>query len=157
PLDVDQAGVALGAVADELVGPAAGEIDAHRDTRAHIRVRGVDQALARVELGERRRIELRIAAAKAHLRQPRAFAHQYREGTRADLGIERAVIARPDLVEAAGAIDDDTGEYVETAGRAFRIGGRAHGRRQREALDERHDVDASGFEHRAVGKVYLVQ
>ena len=64
-----------------------------------------------------------MAAAEADLRQARALAHQHRKGARADLGIERAVIAGLDVVEAAGLVGDHAGEDVEPAGRAFRIGG----------------------------------
>ena len=74
-----------------------------------------------------------------------------------NLRIERAVIAGRDLVESARAVGDDAGEDVEPAGRAFRVGrGRDVGG-QREAFEQRHDVDAAGLQHRAVGEVDLVQ
>ena len=98
-----------------------------------------------------------MAAAQAKLRQPRAFAHQHRERLRRDFGIERPVIAGLDAVEAARAIGDDAGEHVEPAGRAFRIGRRRDVGRQREAFDQRHDVDAAGLQHRAVAERDLVQ
>src|SRR6266700_7114891 len=120
-LDVDHAGVALGAIADE---PAlARQIDADRDGGADVGVGAVDQALARVELGESYGIEQSLAAAETNLREPRALAHQDRKGARADLGIERAVIAVLDLIETARAIGDDPGEDIEPTGRALRIGG----------------------------------
>ena len=98
-----------------------------------------------------------MAAAEADLRQPRAFAHQHRKGLRADLGVERAVVAGVDAVEAARAVGDDAGEHVDAAGRAFRIGGGGDVVRQRQAFQQRHDVDAVGFQHRAAGQRDLVQ
>ena len=156
-VDVDQAGVALGAVADEAVRPEAAEIDAHRDALAHVGIVVVDQPLARVQRAQRLGGELRVAVAEADLRQPRALAHQHRKGLRADLGIERAVIAGADAVEAAGLVGDHAGEHVEPAGRAFRIGGGGDVVGQRQAFDQRHDVDAAGLQHRAVGERDLVQ
>ena len=67
------------------------------------------------------------------------------------------MIAGLDAIEAAGAVGDDAGEHVEPAGRAFRIGGGRDVARQREAFEQRHDVDAVGFQHRAVGQRELVQ
>ena len=89
--------------------------------------------------------------------EPRALAQQHRKRLRADLGIERAVIAGADHVEAAGAVGDHAGEDVEPPGGALRIGGGHDLRRQREAFQQRHDVDAVGLQHRAVGEVDLVQ
>ena len=54
-------------------------------------------------------------------------------------------------------VGDDAGEHVEPAGRAFRIGGGRHVVRQRQAFEQRHDVDAVGFQHRAAGQRELVQ
>ena len=102
-------------------------------------------------------VEDGVAGAEAHLRQPRALAQQHRKRLRADLGIERTVIAGADHVEAARAVGDDAGEHVEPAGRAFRIGGGDDLRRQRQAFQQRHDVDAIGLQHRAVGEIDLVQ
>ena len=79
-LDVDHAGVALGAVADEAVGAEPGEIDADRDALADVGVGVVDQPLARVQRAQRVGVEQRVAAAEADLRQPRALAHQHRKG-----------------------------------------------------------------------------
>ena len=101
--------------------------------------------------------EPRVAAAEADLGQARAGADDDREGARADLEIERAVIAGRDGVEAAGVVGDDAGEDVEPAGRGFRIGGGGDIVRQVEAFQQRHDIDAAGLEHRAVGEVDLVQ
>ena len=49
PLDVDQAGVALGAIADEVVRPEPGEIDADRDAVADIGLGVVGQPLLVVQ------------------------------------------------------------------------------------------------------------
>ena len=98
-----------------------------------------------------------MAAAEADLRQPRALAHQHRKGARADLGIKRAVIAGLDAVEAARLVGDHAGEDVEPAGRAFRIGGGRDVVGQRQAFQQRHDIDAAGFQHRAVAERNLVQ
>ena len=67
------------------------------------------------------------------------------------------MIAGLDAVEAAGLVGDHAGEHVEPAGRAFRIGGGRDVVGQRQALDQRHDVDAAGLQHRAVGERDLVQ
>ena len=67
------------------------------------------------------------------------------------------MIAALDAVEAAGLVGDHAGEDVEPAGRAFRIGGGGDVVGQREAFDQRHDVDAAGFQHRAVAERDLVQ
>ena len=98
-----------------------------------------------------------MAAAETDLRQPRAFAHQHRKGARADLGIERPVIAGLDAVEAARLVGDHAGEHVEPAGRAFRIGGGGDVVGQRQAFQQRHDIDAAGFQHRAVAEREFVQ
>ena len=98
-----------------------------------------------------------MAAAEADLREARALAHQHREGARADLGIERPVIARRHLVEAARLIGDHAREDIEPAGRAFRVGGGGDAGRQREAFDQRHDIDAAGLQHRSVAEQEFVQ
>ena len=67
------------------------------------------------------------------------------------------MIAGGQRVEAAGAVADDAGEDVEPAGRAFGVGAGADLRRQREALLQRHEIDAAALEHRAVGQVEPVQ
>ena len=99
----------------------------------------------------------RIAGAEADLRQARTGAHDDREGARADFQIERTIVAGGDLVELVAAIGHDAGEDVEPPGRALRIGRGGNVCRQRQAFEQRHDVDATGFQHRAVGKVDLVQ
>ncbi len=154
----------LGAVADDAAGVArarrqqiAGEIDAEDDALADVGLGVVDETLACVQVAQLVGGELRMTVAEADLRQPRAFAHQHREGARRNLGIERAVIAGLDAVEAARLVGDDAGEDVEPAGRALRIGGGGDVLRQRQAFQQRHDIDAAGLQHRAVGKRELVQ
>src|SRR6185312_3008829 len=163
-LDVDDAGMTLGAVADDAAGVArarrqqiAGEIDAEDDALADVGLGVVDETLACVQVAQLVGGELRMTVAEADLRQPRAFAHQHREGARRNLGIERAAIAGLDAVEAARLVGDDAGEDVEPAGRALRIGGGGDVLRQRQAFQQRHDIDAAGLQHRAVGKRELVQ
>ena len=80
----------------------------------------VDQRRLGMQALELRVGELRRAVADAQLVEPRALAHQHREGARADLGIERAAIARLDAVEGRRAVGDQPGEDVDAAGRAFR-------------------------------------
>ena len=67
------------------------------------------------------------------------------------------MVAGLDAVEAAGLVGDHAGEDIEPAGRAFRIGGRRDLVGQREAFEQRHDVDAVGLQHRAVAERDLVQ
>jgi hypothetical protein len=149
--------VAFGAVADEAVGTKAGKIHADRDAFAHVGVIVVDQALARMQRAQRFGIEQRIAAAEADLRQARALAYQHRKRARADLGIKRTVIAHRDMVEAARLVGDHAGENVEPAGRTLGVGGGRNILGQRQAFDQRHDVDATGLEHGAVAQRDIVQ
>ena len=156
-IDIDHAGVALGAIADEAVGVLAGEIDTERYAIGKIGVVDIDQPLGIVQRIEFVGVEDRITGAESHLRQPRSLAQQHRKRLRADLGIERTVIAGADHVEAARAVGDHAGEHVEPPGGTLRIGGGHDLRRQREALQQRHDVDAIGLQHRAVGEIDLMQ
>ena len=103
------------------------------------------------------RSEQRVAMAEANLRQPRALAHQHRKGARTDLGIKRPVVAGFDAVEAAHLIGDDAREHVEPSGRAFRIGGGGNLVGQRQALQQRHDIDAAGLQYGAVAEREFVQ
>ena len=82
PLDVDQPGMALGAIADEVAGPKPGQIDSDCDAvarRRHCRHRPAARADA-ARAGPRHRAA--HAAAEADLRQPRALAHQHRKSAR---------------------------------------------------------------------------
>ena len=135
----------------------ARQVDADRDAFAHIGIVRINQPLARVQFAQSLGIEQRMAVAETDLRQPRAFAHQYRKRARRNLGIERTVIAGLDLVEAAQFVGDHAREHVEPSGRAFRIGGGGDIVGQRQALQQRHDIDATGLQHRAVGERNLVQ
>ena len=67
------------------------------------------------------------------------------------------MIARLDTIEAAQFVGNHAGEHVEPAGRAFRIGGGGNILGQRQAFQQRHDVNAAGFQHGAVGEGELVQ
>ena len=109
-----------------------------------------DQRFAHVEAGELGFRQQRMALAEADLRQARAGARDDREGARADLQIERTGIAGRDLVELLAVVGHHAGEDVEAAGRALRVGGGGDLRRQGEAFQQRHDVDAAGLEHGAV-------
>ncbi len=55
-----------------------------------------------------------------------------------------------DLVEGPDAVGDDAGEHVEAARRALWIGGRVDCRRQRQTLEQRHDIDAARLEYGAL-------
>ena len=151
--------MALGAIADDArplaAAEIAGEIDADGDALAHVGVVRIDQPLARVQRAQGVGIEQRVAAAETDLRQARALAHQHRKGARRDLGIERPVIAGLDAVEAARLVGDDAGEHVEPPGRALRIGGGGDVVGQRQAFLQRHDVDAAGLQHGAVGQARI--
>ena len=156
-VDIDHAGVALGAVADEAVGILAGEIDAQRHAVDEIGVVAIDQPLQVMQRIEFVRCKDGIAGAKADLAEPRSLAQQHRKRLRTDLGIERTVVTGADHVEPPRAVRDHAGEHIEPPGRAFRIGGGDDLLRQREALQQRHDVDAVGLQHRAVGQIDFVQ
>ena len=156
-VDIDDAGVPLGAVADEAVGVFAGQIDAQRHAIGQIRVVDIDQPLQIMQRVKLVGIEDGIADAKAHLREPRSLAQQHRKCFRTDLGIERAVIARADHVEPPRAVGDHAGEHVEPPGRTLRVGRGDDFRRQRQALQQRHDVDAVGLQHRAIAEIDFMQ
>src|SRR6478609_3628120 len=96
-------------------------------------------------------------AQEPDLVEPRAVAHLDREGARADLGEERAAIALLHGIERVLPVGDQAGEYVDAPDRAFRIGEGGDGGAQVELLDERHEIDAAGFEHGAMGELDLVE
>ncbi len=117
----------------------------------------VDQPFAAVECRQRGVVEPRLAAAKAHLGQPRAGADQDREGARAHLDVERPPVTGRDNVEFLGAVGDDAGEDVEAAGGRLRVGRGGKVFRQLQAFHQRDDVDAAGLQHGAIGEAELVQ
>ena len=110
-----------------------------------------------MQVAQRLGAEQGMAAAETDLRQPRTLAHKHWKSERTDLGIKRPVVAGFDTVEAAHLIGDHAGEHVEPAGRAFRIGGGGNVVGQRQAFEQRHDIDAAGLQHGAVGKREFVQ
>ena len=61
------------------------------------------------------------------------------------------------LVEAGRVVGDHPGEYVEAAGGAFWIGKPAHIGGQRQMLLNLGQINAAGFQHRAVAQVDGVQ
>jgi hypothetical protein len=67
------------------------------------------------------------------------------------------MIAGGNLVEGGDAIGDHPREHVEPPGRALGIGGGGQMRRQRHALQQRHDVDAAGLQYSALGQIDHVQ
>ncbi len=118
-IDIDHAGMALGAIADESAGVFTGQIDAQRHARDEVGVIGIDQPLQFMQRFELVHIENGVAGAKANLRQPRSLAQQHGKCFRTDLGIKRAVITGADHVEPPRAVGDHPREHVEPPGRAF--------------------------------------
>ncbi len=100
--------------------------------------------------------EQRRPPADPQLHQARAGARQDAEGTRADLGIERAAVAFADAIELGALVGDDPGEHIEPADRAFRVGEGRHPPAQGEMLEQRDDINAILFEHRALSQIDLV-
>ena len=140
-VDIDHTGVPLGAIADD-VALAAPRVDAAAPERSTLTATpspdhrfGCDRPAVRAHAARRSSsaLERGVAVAQAQLRQPRALAHQNRKRLRTDLGIERAVVTGLDAIEAARLVGDHAGEYVEPAGRAFRIGGAGDIRRAKRA------------------------
>ncbi len=160
-VDVDHAGVALGAVADD-----AAAVLVRRTRRGRPRRRRRRRCPGRASRpGATRRCRSRSSRsgirasprAEADLRQARAGAHQHREGARADLGIERPVIARLDWSNARRW---SVITRVKTSSRPVELLGLVAAAmlvRQRQAFHQRRDVDAAGLEHGAGGQVDLVQ
>jgi len=121
-VDVDQAGMALGAIADQLV---VAETARSMEIETPPRNRGfrAKPAFAAHEARHGGVVEPGLAAAKTDLRQARARAREDGKGARRDFRKQGAVITGLDRVEGAGAVGDDAGENVDASGRAFRIGG----------------------------------
>ena len=57
----------------------------------------------------------------------------------------------------ARLVGNHAGKHIEPAGRTFRIGGGGNFVGQRQAFQQGHNIDAAGFEHRAVGERDFVQ
>ncbi len=152
---VDDAGVAARAISDEPV--AAGEIDRDGDAACDVGTVGIHEPLALVKRQRLVRVEDRPPLAEPDLRQARACAHEDREGSRADLDVERPLIAGLDLVEGPGTVGDDAGEDIEPAGRALGIGVGGEVTRQAQFFQQRHDVDAPGLQHRAAHEIEPVE
>ncbi len=115
-----------------------------------------NQRLIRVQLHKRRVVQNRLALTKPDLVQAHSGAHQHGKRARADFRIERPAIARLDPVELDPVIGDQTGQQVQPAGRALGVGNRADGRRQRQRFHQRHHIDTTLFQNRAMGQVDLV-
>ena len=98
----------------------------------------------------------RIASANANLVQPGTLAHQDTECSRRYLGIEGPTVPLADTIEFRAVIGDESSEYVQAAGGALGIAHRGRAFSQRQALEQRNDVDATALQHRAVADVHLV-
>jgi hypothetical protein len=101
-------------------------------------------------------VQLGLAVPEADLVEPLPFADEDRKGARADLGPERAGVACRDAVEFGPAIGDGAGQEVEPAGGGLGVRHRRDAGRQREALHQRHDIDAAFLKHRAGAEVDAV-
>jgi hypothetical protein len=120
-VDIDQARMPLGAVADEA-GPIARQIDRQGDAAGDVRLLGRNQFFAAIEFDQRQIAAGGRAVAEPHLAEPRALTHHHRKRLRANLGIKRSAIAGGDLIEGGNAIGNDPGEDIEATGGAFRVG-----------------------------------
>ena len=150
PVEVDQPGVRLRPPADRAVGSAR---STEKASPSEICASPLTSRSRASSARSAAVVEPRRAAAEADLVQPHPGPHQHREGARRDLGIERAGVAGLDPVELGAAVGDQPGEQVEPPGRALGVGDRRDVRRQRQPLDQRHDVDAALLEHRAAREV----
>src|SRR5579872_5597356 len=140
-VDIDDAGVALGAITDEAAGLLSRKIDAQRHAIGEIGVIRIDEPLELVQRTELSRIEGGFACAEANLREARTLAQQHRKGLRTDFGIERTVIAGANHVEAARAVGDHAGEDIEPSGRTLGVRGGDDFAGQGQRLQQRHDVN----------------
>ena len=158
-VDIDDAGMALGAIADETGVREARQVDRDRDAAADHRLGTGHQGRRRVQRAVAVVVEARVAGREADLRQPRALPHTDREGAGRDFGIQRSGVTRLNGVEAARAVDNDAGEHVDAPGRALGVGGRRDRRGQGDTfleLDHRHGAgleDDAGREIEFVGRL----
>lgn len=67
------------------------------------------------------------------------------------------MVTARNLIEGGDAIGDDPREDVETSGRTFRIGGGFDIGGQRQALQQRHDINTARLKHRALAEADGVQ
>ncbi|GCC49110.1 hypothetical protein chiPu_0033672, partial [Chiloscyllium punctatum] len=81
-IDIDHAGVALGAIANEAARVFAGEIDRERDTMGEIGIVGIDQPLGGMQLVQLVGGQGRLADPEADLAEPRALPQQHRKRLR---------------------------------------------------------------------------
>ena len=156
-VDVDHAGMALRLPAHQAFA-VAGKVDRERQpTREPLAPDlAFDQPTLVVEPLERTAGIAGVAALEAELVQPAAGANHDAEGAGRDLGIERPAVAAPDPVELVRFVGDEASEDIEPPGRALGVGVGRDVPRQREALHQRHDVDAAPLQHGAGHEVDLV-
>src|SRR6202008_314530 len=116
----------------------------------------IDEAHLLVQALQLRVGELRRAVPQPQLIEPRALAHEQRKGARADLGIERAMITLLDVIEGLAVVGDQAREYVQPPGRAFRVCGARDTEGKFQPFQQRHEVDATRFQHRTGFEVDFV-
>src|SRR5262245_2137986 len=165
-IDIDDPGIAAGAIADEALRRNGCETDAQIESFAD-RGLALDQAdigmnLPQGPVADAPRLLAGVkllpdTAAEADLIEARAVAHLDGESPRANLGEERSRIALLDAVETILPVGDQPGEDIEPSGRAFWIGEARDCRAELELLDERHEVDAARLQHRALRQVDLME
>ena len=148
-VQVDHAGMRLGAVADQI----ARAQGAGRPRSPGLR-RSPPRPTPAVRRHAARSVRHRTAPPgrwRKRIWFSRCPARTSTEKTaRADLGIKRAVIAFGNAVEFGAAIGDGAGQQVQPAGGAFGIGDGGDARRQGQPFHQRHDIDAALFQHRAL-------
>ena len=156
-IDVDQAGMALGAIANEPIGVGAVEIDRNGDTALKHRVARGYKPFARMQGAVLLVVQHARGVAKARLRQARTRARENGEGLGRYLGEERPLIRGGDGVEGARAIGDDPREHVNAPRRTLGVRGGGDPGRQGKPLQQFGHVNAAGFEHSPIRKVDLMQ
>jgi hypothetical protein len=109
-----------------------------------------------VERGQLRVRQDGLTAAKADLVEAQAGFDQHREGARADLGEERARVARRDAVELGPVIGDDARQAIDAARGALGIGHGGDVVGQIQPFHQRHHVDAALFQHCAIVERHAV-
>ncbi len=161
-VDIDDIGMTARLPADDSVRRLARQVDgkgqpvADRLRPGHAARGRIDEAHLGVQPAQGRVAEQGRAAADAQLHQARAGARQDAEGTRRDLGIERAAVALADAVEFGALVGNDPGEHIEPADRALRVGEGRDPLAQGEVFEQWHDIDAVLFQDRAPAQIDLV-